>query len=166
MSITEMKVDAISRMLTSKSAEEYEVAKNELNKLMTAVDPVKASPDMPTKTFDVEGEIMDILREIGTQSHLCGYPYVVRAISLAVEDYTKYIGSITFVLYPTVAAAFDTTASRVERAIRHLIERSFDIGDADVLLKYFGSSYITKGKVTNAEFIANLANVIRRRMRQ
>jgi two-component system response regulator (stage 0 sporulation protein A) len=166
MSITEMKVDAISRMLTSKSAEEYEVAKNELNKLMTAVDPVKASPDMPTKTFDVEGEIMDILREIGTLSHLRGYPYAVHAISLAVEDYTKYIGSITFVLYPTVAAAFDTTASRVERSIRHLIERSFDIGDADVLVKYFGSSYIMKGKVTNAEFIANLANVIRRRMRQ
>jgi hypothetical protein len=114
MSITEMKVDAISRMLTSKSAEEYEVAKNELNKLMTAVDPVKASPDMPTKTFDVEGEIMDILREIGTLSHLRGYPYAVHAISLAVEDYTKYIGNITFGLYPTVAIAFDTTASRVE----------------------------------------------------
>ena len=166
MSITEMKVDAISRMLTSKSAEEYDAAKNELDKLMTAVEPIKTVLDMTTKTFNVEGEIMDVLREIGALAHLCGYPYAVHAISLAAEDYTKYIGSITSVLYPEVAIAFDTTACRVERAIRHLIERSFDIGDVDALTKYFGSTYIIKGKVTNSEFIATLANVIRRRMRQ
>ena len=78
-----------------------------------------------------------------------------------------YINNITFGLYPQLAARFDTTAARVERAIRHLVEVTWDRGDLDTLRKYFGNTVAPhKAKPTNGEFIARLSNIIRQKMKE
>lgn len=85
---------------------------------------------------------------------------------MAVEN-RSYINNITFGLYPQLAAKFDTTASRVERAIRHLIEVTWTRGDMDVLCGYFGNTISAdRGKPTNGEFIARLTNVVHQRMKE
>lgn len=77
------------------------------------------------------------------------------------------INNITFGLYPQIAAKFDTTASRVERGIRHLIEVTWIRADMDILCGYFGNTVSPdRGKPTNSEFIARIANVVRQRMRE
>ena len=89
---------------------------------------------------------------------------LLQAVLLVVENRT-YIDSITFGLYPQLAAQFDTTAARVERAIRHLIEVTWTRGNLDTLNRYFGNIVrADKGKPTNGEFIARLANVVRQKM--
>ena len=85
----------------------------------------------------------------------------MRAIELVIGN-RLYINSITFGLYPQLAVEFDTTAARVERAIRHLIEVTWCRGDLDTLEKYFGNTIsASRGKPTNGEFIARLANVVK-----
>lgn len=108
-----------------------------------------------------EREIRRILLELGAPDHLVGHPYVIRAILLVMED-RLYINNITFGLYPQLAVEFDTTAARVERAIRHLIEVTWSRGDLDILNRYFGNTIsASRGKPTNGEFIARMANVVR-----
>ena len=115
---------------------------------------------------DPEYLIRELLLELGAPDHLVGHPYVVQAILLVVQDRT-YIDSITFGLYPQLAARFDTTASRVERAIRHLVEVTWSRGDMDVLVRYFGNTVSPeKGKPTNGEFVARLANIVKLRMKE
>ncbi len=115
---------------------------------------------------DPENLIREILLELGAPDHLAGHPYVVEGILLVVED-RNYISNITFGLYPQLAARFDTTAARVERAIRHLIEVTWLRGDMDILTKYFGNTIsLDKGKPTNGEFIARLANVVKQQMKR
>lgn len=78
-----------------------------------------------------------------------------------------YIDNITFGLYPQLAAAFDTTAARVERAMRHLVEVTWTRGDVDVLNRYFGNTVSPdKGKPTNGEFIARITNIVKLRMKE
>lgn len=108
-----------------------------------------------------EQEIRRILLELGAPDHLVGHPYVIRAILLVIED-RLYINNITFGLYPQLAVEFDTTPARVERAIRHLIEVTWNRGDLDILDRYFGNTIsASRGKPTNGEFIARMANVVR-----
>ena len=100
----------------------------------------------------------NVIHEIGVPAHIKGYQYLRYAIIVAVED-MDVINAITKVLYPQVAKAFGTTPSRVERAIRHAIEVAWDRGDLDTLQKYFGYTVSTaKGKPTNSEFIALIAD--------
>ena len=90
----------------------------------------------------------------------------VQAVLLVVHD-RMYINNITFGLYPQLAARFDTTAARVERAIRHLVEVTWSRGDLKVLERYFGNTVSPeKGKPTNGEFIARLANVVKEKMKE
>ena len=115
-------------------------------------------------SVDPEQEIRRILLELGSPDHLVGHPYVIRAIQLVMSD-RLYINSITFGLYPQLAVEFDTTPARVERAIRHLIEVTWARGDLDILEKYFGNTVsASRGKPTNGEFIARLANVVKGRV--
>ena len=115
---------------------------------------------------DPEYVVRELLLELGAPDHLVGHPYVVQGILLVVQDRT-YIDSITFGLYPQLAVMFNTTASRVERAIRHLIEVTWARGDWDTLNRYFGNTISPdKGKPTNGEFIARLSNVVNQRLRQ
>ena len=106
----------------------------------------------------IEAMVTSIIHEIGVPAHIKGYQYLREAIIIAVED-MDVINAITKVLYPQVAKAFQTTPSRVERAIRHAIEVALDRGDLDTLQRFFGYTVSnTKGKPTNSEFIALIAD--------
>ena len=107
---------------------------------------------------DLERQVTAIIHEVGVPAHIKGYQYLREAIMIAVED-MDVINAVTKVLYPEVAKTFGTTASRVERAIRHAIEVAWDRGDLETLQKYFGYTVSNaKGKPTNSEFIAMIAD--------
>ena len=106
----------------------------------------------------IENMVTGIIHEIGVPAHIKGYQYLREAIIIAVND-MDVINAITKVLYPQVAKTFQTTPSRVERAIRHAIEVAWDRGDLDTLQRFFGYTVSnTKGKPTNSEFIALIAD--------
>lgn len=110
---------------------------------------------------DIDVVISDIMRQIGVPAHIKGYQYLRTAIKLSVED-NDMLGSVTKLLYPTVAKMYSTTPSRVERAIRHAIEVAWDRGDVDVLSSYFGYTIQSqRGKPTNSEFIAMIADKLK-----
>ena len=105
--------------------------------------------------------ISKMLHELGMPSHIKGYQYIREAISM-VYDNPEIVGGITKELYPTLAGKFDTTVSRVERAIRHAIEVSWNRGDWDLMEEIFGHSVdIDKAKPTNSEFIVTVADKLR-----
>ena len=104
--------------------------------------------------------VTDTMHHLGMPAHVKGYNYVREAILIVVND-PSIINNITKGLYPKVAEAFDTTPLRVERAIRHAIEIAWDRGDLDTLQKFFGYTVSnSKGKPTNSEFIALVADKI------
>ncbi len=106
----------------------------------------------------IESMVTSMIHEIGVPAHIKGYQYLREAIILAVRD-MDVINAITKVLYPQVAKTFATTPSRVERAIRHAIEVAWDRGDLETLQRFFGYTVSnTKGKPTNSEFIALIAD--------
>ena len=106
----------------------------------------------------IESLVTSMIHEIGVPAHIKGYQYLREAIIIAVND-MDVINAITKVLYPQVAKTFQTTPSRVERAIRHAIEVAWDRGDLDTLQRFFGYTVSnTKGKPTNSEFIALIAD--------
>ena len=115
----------------------------------------------PVRRLDktsIESMVTGIIHEIGVPAHIKGYQYLREAIIIAVND-MDVINAITKVLYPQVAKTFQTTPSRVERAIRHAIEVAWDRGDLDTLQRFFGYTVSnTKGKPTNSEFIALIAD--------
>ena len=115
---------------------------------------------------DMERQVTAIIHEIGVPAHIKGYQYLREAITLAVGD-MEVINAVTKVLYPAVAKKFGTTASRVERAIRHAIEVAWDRGDLETLQKYFGYTVSNvKGKPTNSEFIAMIADRLQLNMQR
>ena len=102
--------------------------------------------------------VTSVIHEIGVPAHIKGYQYLREAIMITVND-MEVINAVTKVLYPAVAKRFGTTPSRVERAIRHAIEVAWDRGDLETLQKYFGYTVSNaKGKPTNSEFIAMIAD--------
>ncbi len=106
-----------------------------------------------------------MIHEIGVPAHIKGYQYLREAIMMSVED-SEMMGSITKILYPTIAKKYRTTASRVERAIRHAIEVAWNRGRMETLDDMFGYTINTgKGKPTNSEFIALIADKIRLKYR-
>ncbi|MCI8914127.1 MAG: sporulation transcription factor Spo0A [Lawsonibacter sp.] len=106
----------------------------------------------------LEAQVTAIIHEVGVPAHIKGYQYLREAIIIAVND-MDVINAVTKVLYPEVAKRYGTTASRVERAIRHAIEVAWDRGDLETLQKYFGYTVSNaKGKPTNSEFIAMIAD--------
>lgn len=114
----------------------------------------------------LEGMVTSIIHDIGVPAHIKGYQYLREAIIMTVED-MDVINAVTKVLYPEVAKKFGTTASRVERAIRHAIEVAWDRGDLETLQKYFGYTVSNaKGKPTNSEFIAMIADRLQLQRRE
>ena len=110
---------------------------------------------------DLEKDVTDIIHEIGVPAHIKGYQYLREAIMMSVDD-SDMLGSITKILYPTIAGKYQTTSSRVERAIRHAIEVAWNRGRMETLDSLFGYTISTgKGKPTNSEFIALIADKIR-----
>ena len=119
--------------------------------------------EVPKKAVvrDLEQDVTDMIHEIGVPAHIKGYQYLREAIMMSVED-PSMISSITKILYPTIAKRFQTTPSRVERAIRHAIEVAWSRGRMETLDALFGYTVDTgKGKPTNSEFIALIADRIR-----
>lgn len=115
---------------------------------------------------DLEKDVTDMIHEIGVPAHIKGYQYLREAIMMAVED-VEMLSSITKILYPTIAKKFQTTPSRVERAIRHAIEVAWSRGRMETLDEMFGYTINTgKGKPTNSEFIALIADRIRLQYRK
>ena len=110
---------------------------------------------------ELEITITDILHQIGVPAHIKGYHYLRDSIMMAVK-HPEIINAVTKELYPSVAKKYETTSSRVERAIRHAIEVAWDRGDVDVLNSYFGYTiHNSRGKPTNSEFIAMISDRLR-----
>lgn len=127
------------------------------------VNPASRTAD---KEADLEMMVTEIIHQIGVPAHIKGYHYLRDAIILCVRT-PQIINSVTKQLYPSVAKFNDTTSSRVERAIRHAIEVAWDRGDIDILNSYFGYTiHNTRGKPTNSEFIAMIADKLRLRLRK
>ena len=111
--------------------------------------------------YDLETQVTRIIHQIGVPAHIKGYQYLRTAILMTISD-NDIINSVTKVLYPSVAKKYQTTTSRVERAIRHAIEVAWDRGDVDTLNAYFGYTIQnSRGKPTNSEFIAMIADNLR-----
>ncbi len=109
----------------------------------------------------LEITITDILHQIGVPAHIKGYHYLRDSIMMSVNQ-PEIINAVTKELYPSVAKKYNTTPSRVERAIRHAIEVAWDRGDVDVLNSYFGYTiHNGRGKPTNSEFIAMISDRLR-----
>ena len=123
MDTLQMQVNTLMRLCTAQNEGERSALREDLRRMMTPGQPKETNP---------EKMIRQILLELGAPDHLVGHPYMIQAILLVVENRT-YIHNITFGLYPQVAAHFDTTAARVERALRHLIEVTWSRGDWEVL---------------------------------
>ena len=110
---------------------------------------------------DLENNITLVIHDIGIPAHIKGYRYLRDSIILTIRDKSA-IDSVTKVLYPTIAKMYESTPSRVERAIRHAIEVAWNRGNTDTLNNLFGYTISNgKGKPTNSEFIALIADKIR-----
>ena len=111
--------------------------------------------------YSLESDVTNIIHEIGVPAHIKGYQYLRDAIMMSVND-TEMLNSITKILYPTIAKQHKTTPSRVERAIRHAIEVAWSRGKMDTIDALFGYTVSNgKGKPTNSEFVALIADKIR-----
>lgn len=157
MSNLEMKVDALMRLCTAETeegrAEAMATCRGILDNSIPSATPVAQR--------NVDATIRRVLLDLGVPDHILGQRYLVAALTLAANDFTA-VDKITSYLYPTVAEQYNTTGSRVERAIRHAIELAWDRGDLEILQVYFGNTVsATKGKPTNSEFIARISNVVR-----
>ncbi len=121
----------------------------------------KTGKNINLKQNNLQISITKILHELGIPSHIKGYQYIREGIGI-LYDRPETIGGITKELYPELANKFDTTVSRVERAIRHAIEVSWNRGDWDLMEEIFGHSVdIDKAKPTNSEFIVTIADKLR-----
>lgn len=115
---------------------------------------------------DLETVVTEVILNVGIPAHIKGYHYIREAIIMCIEDSTA-INYVTKLLYPTIARKFETTASRVERAIRHGIEIAWDRGDIDTLNSYFGYTINNgRGKPTNSEFIAMISDKLRLKLKR
>ena len=172
--VTAVGQDRITESAFSKGAQYYVMKpfKNEvlLHHIKDTVKgkhaPVTAKTENVTESRemteeDLEAKVTDMIHEIGIPAHIKGYHYLRDAIIMAVDD-MDVLNAITKVLYPTIAKMHKTTASRVERAIRHAIEVAWSRGKLDTLDELFGYTVSNgKGKPTNSEFIALIADTIR-----
>lgn len=123
--------------------------------------PQKETSAPENSDHEIETQVTKIIHQIGIPAHIKGYQYLRTAILLTIRD-NEIINSVTKILYPSVAKKYQTTTSRVERAIRHAIEVAWDRGDVDTLNSYFGYTIQnTRGKPTNSEFIAMIADNLR-----
>ena len=117
--------------------------------------------DFVKNSGNIETEITNIIHEIGVPAHIKGYLYLREAIKMVIDN-VELLGAVTKELYPSIAKKFNTTPSRVERAIRHAIEVAWSRGQVDTINKLFGYTiHNEKGKPTNSEFIAMVADKLR-----
>lgn len=136
-----------------------ELTAQEEKPLDASAQTVPQTPGQAPRSL--EKDVTDMIHEIGVPAHIKGYQYLREAIMMSVQD-IEMLNSITKILYPTIAKKYQTTPSRVERAIRHAIEVAWSRGRMETLDALFGYTINTgKGKPTNSEFIALIADKIR-----
>lgn len=166
MTVLEQKVDALVELAMVKTKFQQKQAVEKLKRLMDAPQEAESIWSQEAGSIgaqDSEAVTRKIMAELGCPDRMMGYDYAVYAIGLAVED-QKIMRNITIMLYPAIAQKFDTTANRAERAIRHLVDVAWSRGDPDTLEKYFGNTVDpNKGKPTNGEFLARMANIVRQK---
>lgn len=151
----------MEREVMRAGASYYVIKPFDVDVLAERMAQLTALPPAENKASNLELIITNSLHEIGVPAHIKGYHYLRDAIRISVED-REMISSVTKKLYPGIASLHETTASRVERAIRHAIEVAWDRGDVDTLNSYFGYTiHNLRGKPTNSEFIAMIADKIR-----
>lgn len=163
------RIDMLSGSFSSEPAENYQLA---AVGTYTKENPSR-SPNYSTVLYDeedeapdLESQVTELILQIGIPAHIKGYHFVRSAIIMAVET-PDTINAITKIVYPTIAKKYQTSPSRVERAIRHAIEVAWDRGDVDTLNSIFGYSINSnKGKPTNSEFIAMLSDKLRLKNKQ
>lgn len=115
----------------------------------------------PVKRSNLEADVTNIIHEIGIPAHIKGYNYLREAILLVIEE-VDLLGAVTKALYPRIAEKYETTSSRVERAIRHAIEVAWSRNNLETIKRFFGYTINTeRGKPTNSEFIALVADRLR-----
>ena len=132
---------------------------------VTVIDRTLMAGDGRKEQMDLETVVTDFIHELGVPAHIKGYQYIRSAIMMVVEN-MDLLNFITKQLYPEIAKAYGTTASRVERAIRHSIEVAWSRGKPEIMNEIFGYTIHTgKGKPTNSEFIAMVADRIRLTMK-
>ena len=151
---------SMAQLAADKGADHYMTKPCRVSTVCERIRQLTASGHLEERegSRNLESMVTAIIHDVGVPAHIKGYQYLREAILIAVAD-MDVINAVTKVLYPEVAKRFNTTASRVERAIRHAIEVAWDRGDLETLQKYFGYtvSYV-KGKPTNSEFIAMIAD--------
>ena len=115
----------------------------------------------PVRSRSMDLEVTNLIHQMGVPAHIKGYQYLRDAILLVISE-VSLLGAVTKELYPAIATKYLTTPSRVERAIRHAIELAWDRGNVEMMSKYFGYTInIQRGKPTNSEFIAMVADKLR-----
>ena len=171
--VTHLYRNEIVRQCTALGAAYFVPEPCDITALLDRIRQIGALPSqeevfLPARPSDanLEAAVTEIIHEIGVPAHIKGYQYLREAIILTIND-MDIINAVTKVLYPEVAKKFGTTPSRVERAIRHAIEVAWDRGDIEVLQKFFGYTVSNiKGKPTNSEFIAMIADCLSLRQKQ
>lgn len=132
-----------------------------LGERVRQIDALEDDNGLMPKASSLELEITRILHQMGVPAHVKGYQYLRDGIAMVTQE-ANLMGAVTKELYPMIAEKYNTTASRVERAIRHAIELAWDRGNVELMNKYFGYTInIERGKPTNSEFIAMIADKLR-----
>lgn len=138
---------------------DFTVLKNRIVSICSKLTPQPTSFAPMVRNLDIE--VTRVIQQMGVPAHVKGYQYLRDAIILVVEE-MNLLGAVTKELYPLIAEKYDTTASRVERAIRHAIELAWDRGNVDMMNRFFGYTVnMDRGKPTNSEFIAMVADRLR-----
>lgn len=160
----EKKMDAMARCCLAETLADRKAAMDELRELLEEKNVQDVPDDIAAEPRTIENVIDDVLLELGVPCHIKGHPYLVTALGVVVEN-PGYINAIMKQLHPVVAKKYGTTPSRVERSIRHAIDVTWERGDPDILMRYFGNTISAdRGKPTNREFIARVANVVRQQL--
>lgn len=142
-----------------------DVLASRIRQLATTITMQRPVVAQAIKAQPVDVEVTNIIREIGIPAHIKGYQYLREAIMMIITE-IELLGAVTKVLYPRIAEKYATTPSRVERAIRHAIEVAWSRGNMDMINRLFGYTIkIEKGKPTNSEFMAMVADKLRLEMR-
>ncbi len=163
----------LQREVMNAGASYFVLKPYKLDNLMEVIEHLKDEKSTDITTLmqgqrmenNLEIQVTDILHQIGVPAHIKGYHYLRDSIMMSVQQ-PEIINAVTKQLYPSVAKKYETTSSRVERAIRHAIEVAWDRGDVDVLNSYFGYTiHNSRGKPTNSEFVAMISDKLRLQMK-
>lgn len=162
--------ESITQRMVELGADYYILKPFDLNVLIRRVQQLAGqqaprAPQVRERTRDLDSEVTELIHKIGIPAHIKGYLYLREAIVMVVED-VDLLSLVTKQLYPTVAERFMTTPSRVERAIRHAIEVAWTRGDLEAIESVFGHTISReRGKPTNSEFIAMIADRLRLKLK-